>query len=117
MTQVSSELEIVAVRASMEADSRGDHIGRGATLLFNRLRDRILPVMPATWLLLVTLRTIQGWPLISSPHHHKVNHKSEQSILDDLIFYNSRLRQQSLQFAFRNQLQAITHRPHLLHPL
>ena len=40
MTQVSSDLEIVAVRASMEADSRGDHTGRGATLLFNRHRDR-----------------------------------------------------------------------------
>src|SRR5438094_9804185 len=40
MTPVSSDLEIVAVRAFVEADSRGDHVGRGATLLFNRLRDR-----------------------------------------------------------------------------
>src|SRR5439155_22933318 len=48
VTQVSSALEIVAVRASMEADSRGDHIGRGATLLFNRLRDRTL-CRAASW--------------------------------------------------------------------
>jgi hypothetical protein len=40
ITPVSSDLEIEAVRASMEADSRGDHVGRGATLLFNRLRGR-----------------------------------------------------------------------------
>jgi hypothetical protein len=41
MTQVSRDLEIAAVQPSMEAASRGDHIGRGATLLLNRLPDRI----------------------------------------------------------------------------
>ena len=40
MTQVSSDLEIVAVRASMEADFEVDPIGRDATTIFNRLRDR-----------------------------------------------------------------------------
>ena len=39
VTQVSSALEIGAVRASMEADFEGDPIGRGATSFFNRLRD------------------------------------------------------------------------------
>src|SRR5436309_15948093 len=43
MTPVSSDLEIVAVRAAMEADSWGDYVGRGATLLFNRLRGRARP--------------------------------------------------------------------------
>ena len=40
MTQVSSDLEIVAVRASYEAVLEGDAIGRSATNLFNQLRDR-----------------------------------------------------------------------------
>ena len=40
MAPVSSDLEIVAVRASMEADSRGDHVGRDATGFFNTNRDR-----------------------------------------------------------------------------
>ena len=36
----SSDLEIVAVRTSMEADLRGDHVGREATGLLNTNRDR-----------------------------------------------------------------------------
>ena len=40
MTQVSSDLEIVAVRASCEADLEVAVIGRGATSFFNRHRDR-----------------------------------------------------------------------------
>jgi len=49
MTPVSSDLEIVAVRAAVEADSRGDHIGRSATLLFNQHRDRTRGVVAAVW--------------------------------------------------------------------
>ena len=40
MTQVSSDLAIVAVRASYEAGPEADAIGRDATSLFNRHRDR-----------------------------------------------------------------------------